>query len=114
MIERRKLWVLDLYVLILAILLFLSPWVFAFTYELAREESWAVGLLLTIASATALFALRSWKEWLILLLGLWLVAAPWLLGFPHAAAMKIHVGVGLVIAYLAGLDLWLLRHDSSP
>jgi hypothetical protein len=113
MIERRKLWVLDLYILFLAALLFLSPWLLALRYELAREESWAAGLALAIASVAALIAFRDWKEWLILLLGVWLVAAPWLLGFPHAAAMKVHIGVGLVVVYLAGLYLWLSHHDAS-
>jgi hypothetical protein len=59
-------------------------------------------------------AFRDWKEWLILVLGVWLLAAPRLLGFPHAAAMKVQFGVGLIVAYLAALDLWLIHHDSAP
>ena len=47
-----------------------------------------------------------WREFALLALGVWLVASPWILGFPHGAAMKIHIGAGLIVAYLGGLELW--------
>ena len=108
MLNRRES-ALDVYKLALGGFLFLSPWLFAYTYGASRLDAWACGLLLMLLSAAALFAFVDWKEWLILALGLWMVAAPWVLGLPHAAT-KIHVAAGLLCAYLAGLELWLVHY----
>jgi hypothetical protein len=61
----------------------------------------------------AIMAFSEWEEWITLFLGLWLIAAPCLLGFPQAASMKISIGVGIVVAYLALLELWLIHYGSS-
>ncbi len=99
--------ILDVYNLLLALFVFVSPWLFAYASRSARIDFWACGGLIAIVSTAAVVAFSDWEEWLNLLLGLWLVAAPWLLGFAHSKAMHMSVGVGLVIAYLAGLELWL-------
>jgi predicted MFS family arabinose efflux permease len=104
---------LDLYKLVLGGFVFLSPWLFAFVYGPARLDAWVSGLILMAVSAMAIMALSDWEEWVALVLGLWLIAAPWVLGLPHLAT-KIHVGAGLVCAYLAGLELWLRHYDSPP
>jgi hypothetical protein len=102
---------LDLYKLALGGFLFVSPWLFAFAYSPARLDAWVGGLILMAASVAALVAFKDWEEWLTLALGLWLIAAPWLLGLPSLAT-KVHVGVGLICAYLAALELWFLHyHD---
>jgi hypothetical protein len=38
--------------------------------------------------------------------------SPWLLGFAHTRAMHFSIGVGIVIAFLAVLDLWL-HYDAT-
>jgi SPW repeat len=118
--ERPNAYVLDIYKLVLGAFIAVSPWVFAFRYDAARLESAASGVLVVAIASAALIAFADWEEWAMLVVGLWLTVSPWLLGFPMAAAMKIHVGVGLLIAYLAGLELWLIHyhrdeaHDSQP
>jgi predicted cobalt transporter CbtA len=102
---------LDLYKLMLGAFLFVSPWLFAFAYSPARLDAWVSGLILMAASVVALVAFQDWEEWLALLLGLWLIAAPWVLGLPHLAT-KVHIGAGLICAYLAGLELWLLHYHT--
>jgi hypothetical protein len=47
-------------------------------------------------------------------LGLWLIASPWALHFPASAAMKIHIGAGLLLVYVAGLELWLIHYHHDP
>jgi hypothetical protein len=89
----------------------LSPWLFAFRYDAARLESVASGVLVVAISIAALIAFADWEELAVLALGLWLIASPWALGFPVAAAMKIHIGVGLGLVYLAGLELWLIHYN---
>jgi hypothetical protein len=111
MITWRSECTLDLYKLVLGGFVALSPWLFAFVYSPARLDAWAIGLILMALSAAAIMALNDWKEWLALALGLWLIAAPWVLGLPHLAT-KIHVGAGLICVYLAGLELWLLHYDA--
>jgi hypothetical protein len=51
------------------------------------------------------------EEWSALFVGLRMLASPWALGFPHAAT-KVHVGVGLLVAHLAGLELWLFHYET--
>lgn len=113
MFRWRKESVLDLYVLALAAFLLASPWLFGFVYEPARLDAWVVGVVLIALSLAALLAFTVWEEWLMVLLGLWMMAAPFVLGFPHAAAMKIHVGVGLVVAYLALIELYLVHYGAE-
>jgi hypothetical protein len=103
---------LDGYKLVLGGFVFLSPWLFAFTYSPARLDAWASGMLLMALSAAALVAFVDWEEWLALALGVWLLAAPWILGLPHTAT-KIHIAAGLICTYLAGLELWLV-HCHQP
>jgi len=43
--------------------------------------------------------------------GAWIVASPWLLGFPHTIAMHVFIGIGIVVMYLAALELWLIHYD---
>jgi hypothetical protein len=84
----------------------LSRWLLALAYPAARIDAWVCGLILMAVSAAALAAFADLEELLALLLGLWMLASPWALGFPHTAT-KVHVAVGLLVAYLAGLELWL-------
>lgn len=109
--ERPREYVLDIYKLVLGGFVALSPWLFAFRNEAARLESVASGVLVVAISIAALIAFADWEEWAALALGLWLIASPWALGFPVAAALKIHIGVGVVLVYLAGLELWLIHYN---
>ena len=111
MLTLRQESALDFYKLVLGAFLFVSPWLFAFAYGPARADAWLSGLLLMVVSAAALIAFVDWEEWLALALGAWLIASPWVLGLPHTAT-KIHVGAGLVCAYLAGLELWLVHYHA--
>ena len=42
---------------------------------------------------------------------LWLIVAPWLLGFQNSDAMIIDVVIGMAVAVLAGFEVWLTRDD---
>ena len=104
--------VLDLYNLLLAALLFASPWLFRLTNAPGKIDLWATAVVIAIISLAAIVAYKDWEEWANLLLGLWLVVSPWLLGFAHTRAMHFSIGVGIVVAFLAALDLWL-HHDTT-
>jgi hypothetical protein len=104
--------VLDLYNLLLAALLFASPWLFRLTNGPGKLDLWATGAVIAVISLAAMIAYKDWEEWANLLLGLWLIVSPWLLGFAHTRAMHFAIGVGIVVAFLAALDLWL-HHDAE-
>jgi hypothetical protein len=105
--------ILDVYNLVLGAFLFLSPWLLAFGYWPARIDTWVTGLLLVAISVGALMAFAEWEEWVSLILGLWMIVSPFLLDFPHAAAMAVNIGVGCVVAYLALMELWLIHYGSE-
>ena len=105
--------ILDLYNLVLALFVFVSPWLFAYVSRPARFDLWVTGIVLAVLSLAAIVAFAEWEEWLSLLLALWLVAAPWVVGFAHTTAMHVSVTAGIIIAFLASLDLWLEHYGNS-
>lgn len=100
--------VLDLYNLLLAVFLFVSPWLFALANRTAAMDLRASGAAIAILSLVALVAFANWEEWANLLLGIWLIVSPWVLGFPHTRAMHYSIGIGVTVAFLATLELWLV------
>lgn len=104
--------VLDLYNLVLAVLLFASPWLFKLTNGTARLEFWVGGAAIAAISIGAIVAFASWEEWANLAFGAWLVASPWLLGFAHARATHFSVAIGAAVAYLALIELYL-QYDAT-
>jgi SPW repeat len=105
--------ILEIYQLVLAMFLFVSPWLLAFAHGALRIDTWVSAALVAVVSSVAIVAFRNWKEWINCILGLWIAVSPWILGFQHPAAMVVNVAVGLLIAYLALLELWLLHYGSS-
>lgn len=103
--ERQS--VLDFYNLFLAVVLFISPWLFKLTNGLGKIDLWVTSAVIGVISFAAIITYRDWEEWLNVMLGLWLIASPWLLGFPHTRAMHFSIGIGVVVAFLALLDLFL-------
>ena len=103
--------ILDVYNLTVAAFMFVSPWIFAYASGAARIDFWASSALIAVVSAAAIAAFSDWEEWLNLLLGVWLVSAPWILSYAHNRAMHISIGVGIIVAYLAALRLWLAHYD---
>lgn len=102
--------ILDAYQLLLAIFLFASPWLFAFAHGTAGTDDWISAGLVALISFAAIVVFREWEEWINLILGVWISASPWILGFQHTAAMRINLSIGVLIAYLAILELWLIHY----
>jgi hypothetical protein len=108
--KRRPEAILDVYKLLLGVLLFVSPWLFAFAHGAAGLDARAVGAAIAVASLAALLAFAEWEEWIVLLAGLWMTASPFILGYEHTTAMHVSIGIGLTVSYLALLDLWLIHY----
>jgi SPW repeat len=104
--------VLDLYNLLLAVVLFTSPWFFAHASRAAGLDLRLSAAAIMILSIAAMTAFSTWEEWINLALGLWLVVSPYLLGFAHTRAMHFSIGIGAMIAFFAALELWL-RYEAA-
>jgi SPW repeat len=65
-------------------------------------------------SLAAVVAFSSWEEWANLLVGIWLIISPWMLGFAHTSAMHFSIGVGAAVTFLAALELWLVYDATHP
>ncbi len=97
--------------LILSVLLFFSPWLFGLSTGAQWQTASTVGLIIAVLSIAALAAFAVWEEWLNLIAGLALIVSPWLLGFQDSDAMTIDVVIGVVVAMLAGFEVWLTHEN---
>ena len=97
----------DVMNLFLGTILFFSPWLFSLSPGAPRQTASVIGLLIAVLSIAALAAFAIWEEWLNLIAGLWLIVAPWLLGFQDSNAMTIDAVIGTVVAALAAFEIWL-------
>ncbi len=71
-------------------------------------NGFVIGLAICCLAGLELAMLGTWEEWLEGALGLWMIAAPWALGYSaeFGALTATHVVLGGVIVVLAGLELW--------
>ena len=98
--------------LVLGLWMIVSPWVLA--YQAEPRPMWnsvIVGILIAAAAVYALLKVFAWEEWTNVVLGVWLVISPWVLGFSGLFAATVNaVVVGAVVAALA---LWALGTDKD-
>jgi len=110
----------DWVTLVLAVFLFLSPWLFAFAMPAgaggaraasdASWDSWILGVVIFLVAASAVFWPQPWEELVNALLGLWLFVAPFVLGFVGVpAGAWTHWIVGALVVILAVWDLQSIR-----
>ena len=97
--------------LILGAILFVSPWLFGFDAGWSSQNAVVCGIVIAVLAIAALAAFAVWEEWLNLIVGLWTLVSPWILGFQGTRAMTEHVIIGLVVAILAAIELWLLSQN---
>lgn len=113
----------DWFVLLLAIWLFISPWVLQFGSALAAGangtangpaieasraawDAWVLGVIIFLVALSAVGRMDVRQEWVVLVLGAWVFAAPWALGFtPLPKASWDHWIVGALVFLTA---LWTL------
>jgi hypothetical protein len=97
--------------LVLGAILFISPWLFAFEAGAASQNAIISGVVIALLSIAALTAFAVWEEWLNLIVGLWVIVSPWILGFVATTAMTVHLIIGLIVAVLAAVELWLMYQN---
>jgi hypothetical protein len=121
--ERWRDWVM----LVLGAWLFLSPWILGFAGgapvgaegavtgpTAAAWNAWIVGVVVAALAIWAIAMFAQWQDWLNGILGVWLVIAPWVLGFGSlAAAAWNSVIVGLLVLAFAAWELWEVRQKAT-
>jgi len=113
--HRSELTAINLCNLVLAAFLFASPWLLGYPGQTAATWTACVlGALIALVALAAVIDMREWEAWASLALGLGATVAPWIAGFSGVAfALWSHVGVGLAVAILAGVELWLMQSDDG-
>ena len=97
--------------LVLGAILFVSPWIFGFSAGAASQNAMIVGIVIAALAIAALAAFAVWEEWLNLAVGLWALISPWVLGFQGTTAMTVHVLIGIAVAALAAIEIWLTTQN---
>ena len=98
--------------LILGAFLFFSPWIFGFGGTRAAENANIAGIVIAVLAIAALAAFAVWEEWLNLIVGLWTLISPWVLGFQGSTTpMRVHVIIGIAVAVLAAIELWITSQN---
>src|SRR5262249_55437427 len=100
--------------LVLGIILFASPWIFAYPAGPQWTNAIIAGIVIIVLSIAALSAFTVWEEWLNLIVGLWLIVSPWVLHFAATTAMYVNVVIGVLVALLAAIELFDVRQSSRP
>ncbi len=78
---------------ILAVFLFLTPWIFGFMSEhTAARNAWVIGVVMGIVAIVALTKFAEWEEWVNLLLGVWVVVSPSVLAHHRGDLGPCHRG----------------------
>lgn len=92
--------------------LMISPWIGGYSDDrVASANAVVAGALVATAAFGAAFFARPWQSWMQAVLGVWLLASPWMLGFEtHEIAMAAAVGIGLPVFLLAA---WVLLDVAS-
>lgn len=120
----------DWLLVILAIWLFISPWVLHFgatsaavgggavtgpgvAISHASWDAWILGIILFLVAISAISRMQASQEWMALVLGAWIFVAPWALGFvpfPRASWDHWIVGVLVFLVALANLSMFRTVH----
>ena len=99
--------------MVLGVWLVVSPWVLGFSDSdpVATRNALIVGIAIAALSAITFLAYSVIEEWVDVILGLWLIASPWILsGTGNGAVVADFAIVGALVAGLSGYEIWSSRH----
>ncbi|KWV57410.1 hypothetical protein AS156_39565 [Bradyrhizobium macuxiense] len=104
----------DWFGMLLGVLIMVSPWFpiqVTDTGDLERTHlvlnSFVVGMLVLGLAQLEYVALHRWEEVATVLLGLWLIASPYVLGYAMDQGLQLwHIVLGALVAIVGALQLW--------
>lgn len=91
--------------LLLGLWLVIAPFLLSYATSASRGNDITIGVIIALLAAFRLLGAyrAAWLSWLNALLGIWLIVAPFILGYDSSSALWNDVIVGLFIAFLG---LW--------
>jgi len=92
--------------MLLGVMIGLSPWFAGQSEQLPMLNAIAVGAVVLLLAEMELVDLHRWQETGEILLGLWLIASPFVFGYETGALATWHFGLGGIVALLAVIELW--------
>ena len=100
--------------MLLGVLIMVSPWFPMQASEAIDAErshlilnSFIVGMLVLGLAQLEYVALQRWEEVAEIVLGLWLIASPFVLGYSGDDLLRAwHVALGAIIVLIGALQLW--------
>lgn len=99
----------DWFGMLLGLAIALSPWV-AGDAHVGRIAVWntvAIGVLIFFIAELEYVVLQRWEETAQLLLGLWLIASPYVFYYSTGGSLRFwHSTLGGLVILLAALELW--------
>jgi hypothetical protein len=108
MLPRNRSLFADGLIVLVAIGLYVSPWLFNYGGDAGWNATISAGVVAALAAVHAYNTIRplgttmlQWLDWLTGLVGAWLVVAPWIIGGFEDAAKWTSVAAGVAIAILA-------------
>ena len=99
--------------LVLGVWTVISPWAlgFADANSAAAWSAWIIGVAVVVFAGFAVYMPKAWEEGITVLLGVCLLASPWVLGFSTQSTPTSNAGiVGVLVAALA---LWAMLMDGT-
>ena len=99
--------------LIIGFALAATPSALSFTdVTYAAWSAWGCAAIIMIGSTLALLAFEQREEWYGIAVGVWLIAAPFVLGFSGIKApLAVHIVFGVVIIACETWEIWQVRHE---
>lgn len=67
------------------------------------------GIIIAVLSVAALAAFADWRNGSIWSWALGMVS-PWVLDFANTTAMWVHIVIGIIVAVVAAIEVWMMRH----
>lgn len=93
--------------MLLGVLIGISPWLAGEQYsQLIMGNAILVGALIILLAQLELTNLHRWEEAAEIILGLWLIASPYVLGYAGNPLAWWHYGLGAIVVLLSLFELW--------
>lgn len=88
--------------LLLGLWLVIAPFLLRYATSTSIGNDITIGIIIALLAAFRLFGAyrAAWLSWLNALLGIWLIVAPFILGYDSSSALWNDIIVGLFIAFL--------------